>query len=101
LETWLPSAWIPPPVLEVIDGPELAELLSKKYSQLRAKWEETKRKLLENRMLKGLNFKKWQKGGNDVYSVRVDDNFRAHLRNLGNGRWLAYLIGTHKEMGHG
>lgn len=101
LENWLDPAWVPPPVTQIIDGDEVKELLTSRFSHLVSRWEETKRKLLENRTLRGLNFKQWPKDGKDVYSVRVDDNFRAHLRHQGQGCWLAFLLGPHKKMGHG
>lgn len=101
LTNWISPAWVPPPVDEIIEGEKLAKLLKSKYANLTQKWDETKSKLLENRMLRGLNFKKWPKEGKDAYSVRVDDNFRAHLKHQGNGAWLAYVIGPHKKMGHG
>lgn len=100
LESWLDPAWVPPPVTQIVEDAKVTKWLSG-FAQPARKWEDTKRKLLENRTLRGLNFKKWPKEGRDVYSVRVDDNFRAHLRHQGNGSWLAFLIGTHKEMGHG
>lgn len=101
LENWLDPAWIPPPVTQITEGTKLKELLAQKFSQYKQKWEETKRKLLENRMLSGLDFKKWPKEGKDVYSVRVSGSFRAHLRNQGQGIWHAYDIGPHGKMGHG
>lgn len=101
LESWLDPAWVPPPVIQIIDDPKVRDMLASKFHQIAIKWESTKKKLLENRTLRGLNFKQWPKEGPGVYSVRIDDNFRAHLRNQGQGLWVAYLIGTHKEMGHG
>lgn len=49
------------------------------------------------------DFKKWPPAGDGVWSVRVGDNFRAHLNEPHEGveRWLALMIGTHTEMGHG
>lgn len=101
LENWLDPAWVPPPVTQIVDDPKVVNILASKFHQIAIKWESTKKKLLENRTLRGLNFKQWPKEGPGVYSVRIDDNFRAHLRNQGQGCWVAYLIGTHKEMGHG
>ncbi len=101
LSNWISPAWVPPPVNNIIDGDNLRKLLASKYQSISSKWEGTKLKLLENRTLRGLNFKKWPKEGKDAYSVRIDDNFRAHLKHEGHGAWLAYLIGPHKKMGHG
>jgi hypothetical protein len=98
LKTWLDPAWVPPPVTRVIDGQNVEKMLSSRYRNLQEKWKQTKKKLVENRLLRGLNFKPW---GESSYSVRVDDNFRAHLKNKGSGVWEAYEIGPHKKLGHG
>jgi len=37
----------------------------------------------------------------DVFSVRIGENFRVHLRPHGGEIWEATDIGSHKEMGHG
>ena len=51
------------------------------------------------------NFQKWEKGGKDVFSIRVCDRspaYRAHIKKQGNNQpWLALDIGDHKSMGHG
>ena len=75
--------------------------LSGKYRNLGSKWNGTKSKLLVDRTLRGLNFKPWPKDGKGAYSVKIDDGFRAHLRHQGQGNWLAYILGSHKELGHG
>jgi hypothetical protein len=101
LEAWLSPAWVPPPVTQIIDDTKVKELLESKFSQLATKWEATKQKLLQNRTLRGLNFKQWPKEGKGVYSVKIDDGFRAHLRHQGQGCWLAFKLGPHTQMGHG
>lgn len=98
---WINPAWMPPPVTEVIDGARVIRLLDTRYASLREKWDATKRKLIEDRLRAGLNFKPWNRDGFGAYSIRVDDSFRAHLRNLGNGTWEAYELGPHTKMGHG
>lgn len=101
LSTWLDPALVLPPVTNVEDGEKVAKTLAGRFQHLRKQWEATKKKLLENRFLRGLNFKPWPKGGANLYSVRVDDNFRAHLEYLGEGRWIANDLGPHNELGHG
>jgi len=101
LSTWLDPALVLPPVTKVEDGEEVAKALEGRFAHLRAQWVATKAKLLENRLLRGLNFKPWPKDGPGRYSVRVDDNFRAHLQHLGEGRWIAYVLGPHTKLGHG
>jgi hypothetical protein len=101
LSSWVSPALVLPPVNDVQDGDDVVKLLQGRLAHLQAKWRQTKTKLLENRLLHGLNFKPWPKDGPERYSVRVDDNFRAHLQHLGAGQWLAYVLGPHKKLGHG
>lgn len=101
LSDWLDPALVLPPVSSIAESDEVQKRLSGKYRNLGAKWDGTKAKLLADRTLRGLNFKPWPKDGKDVYSVRIDDGFRAHLRHQGQGSWLAYILGPHKELGHG
>ena len=101
LSAWVSLALVLPPVNAVQDGDDVVKLLQGRLVHLQSKWKQTKTKLLENRLLHGLNFKPWPKDGPERYSVRVDDNFRAHLQHLGAGQWLAYVLGPHKKLGHG
>jgi hypothetical protein len=99
--SWVSPALVLPPVNQVNDGDDVVKLLEGRLTHLKSKWKQTKTKLIENRLLHGLNFKPWPKDGPDRYSVRIDDNFRAHLKHLGAGQWLAYVLGPHKKLGHG
>ncbi len=63
-------------------------------------WNSTKDKLRAT-ILPSADFKKWPNGGPNIYSVRVNDNFRAHLEKKDPDHWIALRIGSHKEMGHG
>jgi len=101
LSDWIDPAWNLPKVIEVVDGDQVLKALAKKRRNLQQPWENTKTKLLKDRFLPGLNFKRWEKGGPDCYSVRVDEGNRAHLEHLTSGKWLAFEIGGHKELGHG
>ena len=98
---WIDPAMVPPPVRSVEESQNLKEELSGKLNDLAEQWGETKTKLLANRLLRGLNFKPWTIGKEKFWSVRVNDGSRAHLRHLGDGRWEAYEIGSHKALGHG
>ena len=69
---------------------------------MRARWDSTKSKLISYPGTLGLNFKLWDKKiGN--WSVRVNDNFRVHLRQSAESKvvWNAEEFGSHKKMGHG
>ena len=72
----------------------------KRFHQLKQKWEATKVKLFREPGMNGTDFKEWEAR---CFSVRVDKNFRAHLkpRNDFSGVWEALDIGDHKSMGHG
>ncbi len=101
LSAWISPVFQTPPVNTIVDGEPVLKALSGRHSALREPWEETKRKLKANRHLRGLDFKPWRKEGHGAYSVRVDRGSRAHLRHEAEGKWTAYAIGGHKEMGHG
>lgn len=64
-------------------------------------WEKTKSKLIKSSCLPGLDFKYFEPL--NVWSVRVNDNFRAHFSpiSLPQGIWEAVSYGNHKKMGHG
>lgn len=101
ISDWLDPALVLPPVASIAESDEVQKRLSGKYRNLESKWNDTKSKLLIDRTLRGLNLKPWPKDGKGAYSVRVDNGFRAHLRHEGQGNWLAYILGSHKELGHG
>lgn len=98
---WLSPALVLPSVTQVDDGHEVIKRLKSRYAHLGNAWHRTKQKLLEAPQLHGLNLKPWPKDGPNSYSVKVDEGNRAHLKHEGSGRWTAYIIGSHKELGHG
>lgn len=102
LSGWIDPAWVPPPVIKITESPKvLKKLQDPKESSLAKKWAITKPRLITDRFSNGLGFKPWPKEGPNIYSVKVDSGFRAHLENLGSGHWTTIKIGNHKEMGHG
>jgi len=83
------------------ESEDFKKKLGKLALPIQRAWERMKQKL-GLAITAGADFKKWDKGGNGLYSVRVNDNFRAHLqRRTESDDWLAVAIGNHKEMGHG
>lgn len=102
LAYWINPAWKMPDVLDVRDSPSVTGLLARKYAPFKQRWEDTKRKLIQNPALPGLDFKRWNKDTGH-WSVRVNDNFRAHLRPIKEspGTWEADDFGPHKALGHG
>jgi hypothetical protein len=65
------------------------------------KWRAAKTKLKRSTAIPGLDFKPWPPLGKGWFSVRVDDNVRAHLFHHGaTHAWSAETIGRHDVMGH-
>jgi hypothetical protein len=82
------------------------EKFEKKLNKLEDKviqnWIKTKKKLSLSVLQNGLDFKPFKIFGSNIFSVRVNDNFRAHLEfNKLRQAWYAIDIGNHSEMGHG
>lgn len=101
LSDWIDPAWGLQPINHIQESETLSKLLSKKLRHLRGDWEKTKSKLMADKTLPGLDFKQWKPDGKNSWSVRVSDGNRAHLSHEGDGNWLAYALGGHKELGHG
>jgi hypothetical protein len=85
---------------------EETESFRRSYSKLDGRlqklWDARKSDLARSTALKKLDFKQWKQDGADVYSVRLDGNFRAHVRyDRGRRIWLAEKVGDHKAMRHG
>ena len=73
--------------------------LNPKYAKL---WKKCKSKLSKDVGLSSVGFQRWRKGGPDCYSVRLDGNYRVHLRfDRSADYWFAEAVGDHKSMGHG
>lgn len=101
LEHWISPALRLPPVRVIQDAAHVVKLLAGRFASYRADWENTKQKLMTDSRAIGLNLKPWPKDGKNCCSVRVDQNFRAHIKHLGSGLWEAYSIGPHTSLGHG
>ena len=65
-------------------------------------WESTKNKLIACSIRGSLDFKEFPPAS-PYWSVRVNNNFRAHLNpiSIKEGRWEAMEYGDHKKMKHG
>lgn len=76
--------------------------LNKADTKIQRLWATRKEQLARSTSLSSLDFKQWKVGGPDCYSVRIDGNYRVHLRHeRGSSRWFAIAIGDHRNMGHG
>jgi hypothetical protein len=100
LTALIPSYWSLPKISNIVESSKFQKSL-KKLGRIGEKWMNTKDKLIREPGMNGLNFKEWPDG--KCFSVRVDQNFRAHInpKNEYSGAWEAIDIGNHKKMGHG
>lgn len=81
------------------ESPRFKRSIQRMDATVRRGWDRAKDKLRISTQIPGLDFKPWQQ---DVFSVRINDAVRAHLRIIREtGDWVAEAIGPHKEMGHG
>jgi len=96
-----PGALIFPSVADVTESKPVATRLARD-AQLSKRWRQTKKKLREAPNRPGLNFKPWTPPPGS-WSVRVDNNFRAHLRQTDpvRGIWEVFEVGSHADLGHG
>lgn len=89
-------------VQPIDETPRFKKRLEKMHQNHQRAWNRLKEALAVG-IPKGCDFKKWP--AEDAWSVRVNDNVRAHLQApdpvAGRSAWLAVKIGAHKEMGHG
>lgn len=82
-------------IAELIETQKFLRDLSAVPEKIRTRWEsKTKRFLSENALYPGLNFEKL-KGYANIFSVRVDREYRATLRPAAGPRWEALRIGRH------
>lgn len=83
----------------IVESDRFCKSLGSLPMVIQKKWEKKKR-LLGQRVPRHPEFEK-MRGMENVYSVRVDDNYRAHLApRPGFQAWDALNIGTHRAMGH-
>jgi hypothetical protein len=102
----LPELGIGVALFEAISGiyesPSFLKALSRCDRQIQNLWRRRKADLARSVNLNSLGFQRWKPGGEGCYAIRVDGNYRAHLRHdRGNGSWTAEEIGDHGCMEHG
>jgi hypothetical protein len=89
-------------ILQLEETPSFQKAFNKLDIRIQKHWQRRKSALRSSTQLSSLDFQKWRKAGPDHYSVRVDGNYRAHLRyDRSRSMWFAEAIGDHKTMGHG
>jgi hypothetical protein len=82
------------------ETPSFVRAFRKLDQTIQKLWRRRKADLARSTQLASLDFKQWVPGGPNCWSVRIDGNYRAHLRRNAS-IWSAFDIGTHKAMGHG
>lgn len=83
------------------EAPSFLRLLHRLPDQTQRKWGKFKR-LSSSAVTRGMDLKRWRSGGEDVWTARIDDNYRVHMQFISREqKWLALKIGNHSEMGHG
>jgi hypothetical protein len=88
-------------VYGIYEPEDFVHQLNRCDRNVRKAWLKTKSMLAQTVRLRGLDFKPWPGRGNE-FSVRVNDNFRAHLLfHRDTNTWTALKIGSHAAMGHG
>lgn len=85
-----------PKILTVTESDKFQHRLNKLGANVQNLWDRTKIKLLKDPSLPGLDLKRWK----ELYSIRLNDNFRAHL-SYQPDLMFAIEIGSHKDLGHG
>lgn len=87
-------------IANIEESDTFRDMLHKLSADYQNAWKRMKEKLSHG-IPRGADFKKWQKGGANCYSVRITSGFRAHLIwRRERSDWLAITIGSHTAMGH-
>jgi hypothetical protein len=85
----------------IVESRSFLRSIGRLGSQMEAIWSRRKSDLARSVNLRGLGFERWKPGGDDCYSVRLDGNYRVHLRrDVDQGCWIAESVGAHRSMGH-
>lgn len=82
------------------EGDRFQRRLQRLDRSLQKRWAAMKQQLLAT-VPRSARLEKMRGASGDLFSVRLNDNFRVHLRMEAHEVWQAVDIGSHKEMGHG
>jgi hypothetical protein len=86
----------------IVESQSFLKAIDKLGSRIETIWLRRKDDLARSVNLNALGFERWKPGGRDCYSIRLDGNFRVHLRrDVERECWIAESLGDHKFMGHG
>jgi|SRR6266850_2059010 len=85
----------------IVESPSFLRQLNKLPEKIHKKWRRFKSNA-PSAFTPGMGQKKWPPLGEDAWSFKIDDNYRAHFRVHPREQiWTALEIGNHAEMGHG
>lgn len=88
-------------ITHVTETPAFTRKLDKLDKRIVRLWQKRKNLLAQTTAQQSHDLKKWPKSGDNWYSVRVDNKYRAHLRHdPAASMWFAESIGTHTQMHH-
>lgn len=89
-------------IVGIVESPSFSTSLPRLGREMVRAWDRRKADLARSVSLSGLGFQRWRPGGLNCYSVRLDGNFRVHLRLArAENVWIAGSVGDHKSIGHG
>ena len=81
---------------------KFSKKIHKQTIKIQNNWRKAQEQISISTGFKGLDFKKFTKAGENVFSIRLDSNIRVHLiYKKDSSSWVAYDVGSHREMGHG
>jgi hypothetical protein len=99
----IPPGWLTffSALADIEETDDFVKQLRKLSPTVQRAWSNTRERVRYG-LTSGHDFKRWSKKGADIWSLRVNDNFRVHLsRDKNDQGWSAIAIGDHKSMGHG
>lgn len=81
----------------LVETAHFQKKLQKQEASMRVRWSKIKKAMDQGRV-RSVGFEKF---ADNIFSIRLNDNFRVHLRLLDSDVWEAFDVGSHKAMGHG
>lgn len=83
----------------IVETDDFSRRFERLENSLQSRWRRLKSQLPDG-IPRSARFEKIRSVDGSVFSMRLNDNFRVHVRQT-NGRWEAFAVGSHKEMRHG
>jgi plasmid maintenance system killer protein len=83
----------------IVETDDFCRRFERLEPSLQSRWRKLKNQLADG-IPRSARFEKLKGFGGNTFSMRLNDNFRVHVRRT-NDQWEAFGVGSHKEMGHG